>query len=189
MGQNKGFSNGCFWATTLFSSPIQLTLEVGGRYRHPHSQKKTKGNHMSGGEILLPKFMPILFFRCVSRCRGVSGHLALQQGKSWCILECYPLLSLNGLKLCKSVSRSDLVLDAEAIEGYAGGFLSRLCRHVSRFVAFRQSGALLVLPCSHKNAVAQVFGTTLAIADFSEIIDYPSVGKKEVNINSENIFG
>ena len=29
------------------------------------------------------------------------------------ILACYPVLSLDGLKLCKSVSRSDLVLDAD----------------------------------------------------------------------------
>ena len=29
------------------------------------------------------------------------------------MLGCYPVLSLNGLKLCKFVSRSDLILDAD----------------------------------------------------------------------------
>ena len=60
---------------------------------------------MSGGTNLLPKFMPISFFGRVSRFWGVSGCLA--------ILECWPVLSLHGLKLCKLASRSDLVLDAD----------------------------------------------------------------------------
>ena len=34
--------------------------------------------HVSGGGNLLPKFLPILFLRRVSRFIGVSGHLALQ---------------------------------------------------------------------------------------------------------------
>ena len=33
---------------------------------------------MSGGPIKLPKFLPISFFRRVSRFIGVSGHLAFQ---------------------------------------------------------------------------------------------------------------
>ena len=37
-----------------------------------------KGQHMSGGPINLPKFLPISFFRRVSRFIGVSGHLAFQ---------------------------------------------------------------------------------------------------------------
>ena len=78
--------------------------------------------YVSSGRNLLPKFMPISLFRRVSRLYGVSGHLVLQEGKSWGILECYPVLSLNGLKLCKFVSRSDLVLDAD----HALDFLSYL---------------------------------------------------------------
>ena len=44
----------------------------------------TSWKHMSGGRNWLPKFVPILFFRRVSRfpCWGVSGHLVLQQAKS-----------------------------------------------------------------------------------------------------------
>ena len=34
--------------------------------------------YMSGGPINLPKFLPISFFRRVSRFIGVSGHLAFQ---------------------------------------------------------------------------------------------------------------
>ena len=58
------------------------------------------------GSANLPEFMPISFFRRVSRFWGVSGHLALQQGKSQCILECCPVLSLDGLKLGKLVTLS-----------------------------------------------------------------------------------
>ena len=38
--------------------------------------------HMSGDANYLPKLPPISFFRRVSRFIGVSGDLALQQGKS-----------------------------------------------------------------------------------------------------------
>ena len=48
------------------------------------------------------------------------------------MLACYPVLSLDDLKLCKLVSRVYLVL------------------YVSD-----KNGILLFLPCSHKNAVAQ----------------------------------
>ena len=37
-----------------------------------------KGGHLSGGANYLPKFLPISFFRRVSRFIGVSRHLALQ---------------------------------------------------------------------------------------------------------------
>ena len=39
-------------------------------------------NHVSRGGYFVPKFMPISFFRRVTHFVGVSGHLALQQGKS-----------------------------------------------------------------------------------------------------------
>ena len=73
------------------------------------------GTDMSGGRNLLPKFMPISFFRLVSRFWGVRTPGAPIR-KTKCILECYPVLSFHGLKSCKAVSRFDLVdlfLDAD----------------------------------------------------------------------------
>ena len=46
----------------------------------PYSPKpySARFRYVSGGRNLLPKFMPISFFRRASRFWGVSGHLALQ---------------------------------------------------------------------------------------------------------------
>ena len=49
----------------------------------------------------------LVFQVSISRFWAVSGHLALQKGVSWCTLECYPVLSLNGLKLCKFVGNEN----------------------------------------------------------------------------------
>ena len=43
-----------------------------------HSGKTCMAEYLSGGPINLPKFLPISFFRRVSRFIGVSGHLAFQ---------------------------------------------------------------------------------------------------------------
>ena len=64
---------------------------------------------LSGGANYLPKFLPISFFRCVSRfmCFETFGppirKILVYTGM-------LPCLALHGLKLCKSVSRSDLIL-------------------------------------------------------------------------------
>ena len=68
--------------------------------------------HMSGGGNLLPKFMPISFsgmhlvFGVIQDIRHSNEEILVYPGM-------LPCLVLNGLKLCKSVSRSDLVLDAD----------------------------------------------------------------------------
>ena len=66
--------------------------------------------YVNGGGNSLPKSMPISFFRRISRFSffDVSGYLAFQQ-----LPACYPVLSLDGLRLGKILSRSDLVLDAD----------------------------------------------------------------------------
>ena len=73
-------------------------------------------DHTSGGGNLLPKFMPISFFRRVSRFRGVSGHLVLQQGYPsvyWHVAPSCPLIA-SKCEICISFrSCSDLVLDAD----------------------------------------------------------------------------
>ena len=103
--------------------------------------------NVSGGPHLLPKFMPISFFRRASRFYGVSGHLALQQGKS----------PLNALKACKLVSRSDLVLELTIPWSFwGGGSLSRFKARISFYRVSDKIGALRFLPYSHKNEVAHV---------------------------------
>ena len=74
-----------------------------------------------------------------------------------CMLDCYPVLSLHGL-LCKFVSRSDVVLISFWMLTIPGIFWKPISfyRHVSRFVVFQASGALLFLLCSHENAVAHM---------------------------------
>ena len=66
--------------------------------------------------ILLPNFMPVSFFWRVSRCQGISGHLALQQGKSFFV----PWWSQNMQINILFWSRSDLVLDADPSLDFLG---------------------------------------------------------------------
>ena len=81
------------WASPLCSTDIYNNLLA--------------GLYLSGGGYVLPKFMPISFFR-----RGISfWGLFFLKRKILVKPECYPVLALNRLKLCKFVSRSDLVLD------------------------------------------------------------------------------
>ena len=69
---------------------------------------------MSGGGNLLPKFMTTSFFRRVSRVFEVFQDTWRSNKKILvCILTRYPVLSLDRLKLCNFVSRSDLALDAD----------------------------------------------------------------------------
>ena len=88
---------------------------------------------MSGGANLLPKSMPISFFRRVSflRCfrtpsaplRRILVHTGM-----------LPCLSLHGLKLCKFVSRSDVILISDrALDFYPILFY----RRASRCAAFQ----------------------------------------------------
>ena len=65
-----------------------------------------------------------------------------------------PVLSLNDLKLCKFVSRSDLVLDAANALDFWPYLVLQAC--ISFCSVSDKSGASLFLPCSHKNAVAHV---------------------------------
>ena len=65
---------------------------------------------LSGGGNLLPKFMPISFFRREPRLRCLRTSGTPIAKNSQYILECNPDLSLTGLKLCELVSRSDLIL-------------------------------------------------------------------------------
>ena len=55
-------------------------------------------------------FLPISFFKRVSRFSRCFRTPGAPIRKSQCMLECYPIFSLDNLKLCKIVSRSDLVL-------------------------------------------------------------------------------
>ena len=92
---------------------------------------------MSGGGNLLPKFMPISLSG-VYHIFEVFQAPGVPTRKSKCILECYPVLSLHGLKLCKFVSRSYLVLISCWMLTmpwifYSISFYSR----ASRFVAFQ----------------------------------------------------
>ena len=52
--------------------------------------------------------------------------------KSKCILKCYTVLSLESLKLCKFVSRSDLVLHADHFLGHFGCQTSPIARTFER---------------------------------------------------------
>ena len=67
-------------------------------------------------------------------------------------------MSLNGLKLCKLVSRSNLFLvsfwNADHSLDFVGTYLV-LQACISCFSASDKNGAFLLLPCSHRNAVAQ----------------------------------
>ena len=72
------------------------------------------------------------------------------------MLECYPILYLDGLKLCKFVSRSDLVLDADHALDFLRTYLV-LQGCISYWGASDKCGALLFLRCSHINAVVRVF--------------------------------
>ena len=81
----------------------------------------------------------------VNHATKSSGHLALRQGKSWGVLECSPVLSINGLKSFKFVSRSDLVLISfwmltEPWIFYPISFY----RRVSHFVVFQRKVAHLL---------------------------------------------
>ena len=86
----------CQWPNLIISKTVGLT-------------NGTCIDYMSGGGVFLSN---LVFQACISFLRWfrTSGSPIR---KIYCILECYPVLSLNGLKLCKSVSRSDLVLDAD----------------------------------------------------------------------------
>ena len=70
-----------------------------------------------------------------------------------CILECCPVLSFHGLKLCKFVSRSDLILISFWVltifipSRFAGVYLVLFCSVSDK------SGASLFLPCSHRSAL------------------------------------
>ena len=55
----------------------QLPIAKGPEQRYDSASEGVL-RHMSGGPINLPKFLPISFFRRVSRFIGVSGHLAFQ---------------------------------------------------------------------------------------------------------------
>ena len=67
-----------------FKNPVEmrrfLSLVVVERVLRRERESKDPENlqHMSGGVNYLSKFLPISFFRRVSRFIGVSGHLALQ---------------------------------------------------------------------------------------------------------------
>ena len=116
--------------------------------------------HVSGSWNLLPKFMPISFFGRASRFWGVSEHLALQHGNpnaSWNATLSFLFMAS---KLFKFVSRSDLVLISFGSWPFLGIFglvvsylILQAC--ISIRVSDR-NGALLFLPCSHKDAVVHV---------------------------------
>ena len=63
-------------------------------------------------------------------------------------------MSLHGLKLCKFVPRSDLVLDADNALDFESCLVLQAC--ISFYSVSDQSGASLFLPCSHKTAVAHM---------------------------------
>ena len=113
---------------------------------------------MSSGRNLLPKFMPIPFFSGVYLIFKVFQDIWYSKKEILGVLECYPVLALNGLKLCKFVSRSDLVLISSWMPDHVLDFLSylvlQLC--ISFCSVSDKSGASLFLPCSHQNAVAHM---------------------------------
>ena len=79
----------------------------------------------------------------------------MRAGMLPCLVSSWPQIMLIRISLR---SRSDLVLDAD----HALGFLSNLLLQVC--IAFcnisDKSGVSLFLPCSHKNAVAQLMQRT-----------------------------
>ena len=110
----------------------------------------------------------LIFQACISllRCFRTSGTPAI---KPKCKLACYPVLSPDGLKLCKFVSRSDLVLISfwmltipwtpqepkKPKQMLVVSYLA-LQACISLCSVSEKSGALLFLPCSHKNVVAHI---------------------------------
>ena len=76
------------------------------RYLHVFLYMCRGLHNVSGGRNEWPKFMPISFFRRMSFSR-TSGAPTRNPSAYW---GATPVLSLSGLKLCKFVSRSDLVL-------------------------------------------------------------------------------
>ena len=65
--------------------------------------------HMSGGRNLLTKFIPISFFRCISRFK-VFQEIRYSNKEILGRPGLLPFLVPQWPKLCKFVSRSDLVL-------------------------------------------------------------------------------
>ena len=65
--------------------------------------------------------------------------------KSWWILVCYPVLSLNGLKLCKLVSRFDPVLiPDQSLDFFGTNLILQVC--ISLCSVSDKSGAFLLQP-------------------------------------------
>ena len=113
---------------------------------------------MCGGANLLPKLMPISFFGRVSRLWGVSRHLALQWGKSQCILECYPVLSCPQIMQIHISfrSRADLVLDPDHALGFLSYLALQACNSLCSVSDTSVASLFYFLPCSHKSALAQM---------------------------------
>ena len=79
------------------------------------------------------KFMPISFFRRASRFEVFQDTWRFNE-ENPSKPECQPSLSLNSLKLCKFVSRSDLVLNLVLDADHSLDLLSYLVfRRASRF--------------------------------------------------------
>ena len=107
------------------------------REQRPPGPKSMQGHHLSGGANYLPKFLPISFLRRVSRFIGVFETFGPPIRKILVYTGMLPCLALHGLKLCKSVSRSDLVLISFWMLTMSWIFyLISLFRRASRFILF-----------------------------------------------------
>ena len=78
-------------------------------------------------------------------------------------------MSLYGFILCKFVSRSDFVLDADVLDADHGLCFLSFPFRISFCSVSDKSGASLFLPCSHKIAVAHVFLTHFGMPIFGAI--------------------
>ena len=106
-----------------------------------------------------------LVFRVCISSLSCFRHLALQSGQSWSILECSPGFPLIGLKLCKPVSRSDLVHSLDFLgtqEALVSNLVLQAC--ILLCSVSDKSGTLLFRPCSHKNAIAHLSSRSTSIS-------------------------
>ena len=83
----------------------------------------------------------ISFLRCFSKPGAPIRRILVCTGMLPCLVPHWP-------KLCKSVSRSDLVLDADNALDFVSYLVLQAC--ISFCSVSDKGGASLFLPCSHK---------------------------------------
>ena len=112
---NAEFSNENSEFSRTFRWPLErgVSLLVGQVKRGVSLEPQERGVDIGRQWKLVTKIHANLVFQaCISvlKCFRTSG---IPIKKSECTLECYPVLSLHGIKFCQLVSRSDLVVEAD----------------------------------------------------------------------------